>query len=178
VACDLDADTCRTRHIASRLDGAEPDGGDYEACCPVCGHGGFRVSKPARSRRLRNIWTCACGKCRCPAGALRVALLRLEISAACLGSYDGDHAREIPADTARAMDLAISDILATPGLKLQDVRLILAEAQGRKIPEDDYTEFVKFAKGIGLAHQQAYEAARRWVRRPSGCPPSNRGEGR
>src|ERR1700722_2423633 len=68
------------------------------------------------------------------------------------------------------MDLAISDILATPGLKLQDVRLILAEAQGRKIPVDDYTEFVRFAKGIGLAHQQAYEAARRWVRRPSDGP--------
>ena len=62
-----------------------------------------------------------------------------------------------------------------PRLKLQDVRLILAEAQGRKIPEDDYTEFVKFAKGIGLAHQQAYEAARRWVRRPSDCPPQTGG---
>ena len=162
MACDLGPDACRREHIASRLDGAEADGTDYEARCPSCGRRGFRISKP-RSRRLRHIWTCA-GR-RCPAGTLRVALLRLGISAACLGVYDGDNAKEIPADTARAMDQTISDILATPGLKLQDIRLALAEAQGRKIP-DGYTEFVRFAKGIGLAHQQAYEAARRWVGRP------------
>jgi len=138
------------------------------------------VSRPDRSRRLRNMWTCACGLCkgRCTPGALRAELLRLDIKAACLGIYDGANAREIPADVAQEMDRTINDILATPGLKLQDIRLALAEAQGRKIPEDDYTEFVRFAKGIGLAHQQAYEAARRWVRRPSDCPPSNRGEGR
>lgn len=176
MACDSSPDDCRRAHIASRLDDAESDGSDYEARCPVCGHGGFRVSRPTRSRRLRNVWTCACAKCRCPAGALRIGLLRLDIPAACLGSYDGDHAKEIPADIAQAMDLAISDILATPGLKLQDVRLILAEAQGRKIPLEDYTEFVRFAKGIGLAHQQAYEAARRWVRRPPDSPP-HPGEG-
>jgi hypothetical protein len=178
LACDLDAGTCRRDHIASRLEKVEADGGDYEARCPACGHGGFRVSRPTRSKRLRNVWTCACQRCRgrCGPGAIRVALLRLGISAACLGTYDGDNAKEIPADVARAMDLVISDILATPGLKLQDVRLALAEAQGRKIPDDDYTEFVKFAKGVGLAHQQAYEAARRWVRRPSDCPPQTGGE--
>jgi hypothetical protein len=171
-------DQCRREHIASRLAGAEPEGGDFEARCPVCGHGGFRVSRATRSRRLRNVWTCACPRCRCPAGAVRGALLRLGVGAGCLGDYDGGSTREIPADIARAMDLAISDILAAPGLKLQDVRLILAEAQGRKIPEDDYTEFVRFAKSIGLAHQQAYEAARRWVSRPPGSPPTNRGRSR
>ncbi len=162
MACDLGPDACRREHIASRLAGIKPDGADYEARCPACGRGGFRISKP-RSRRLRHIWTCA-GR-RCPAGTLRVALLRLGITAACLGVYDGDNAREIPPGIARAMDQTINDILATPGLKLQDVRLALAEAQGRKIP-DEYTAFVKFAKSIGLAHQQAYEAARRWVSRP------------
>lgn len=175
LACGLDAGTCRRDHIASRLDGVEADGSDYEARCPVCHHGGFRVSRPTRSKRLRNVWTCACPKCRCPAGAIRAGLLQRDIAAACLGSYDGDNAKEIPPDVARAMDLAISDVLATPGLKLQDVRIYLAEAQGRKIPED-YTEFVKFAKRIGLAHQQAYEAARRWTRRPSDCPPQTGGE--
>lgn len=174
MPCGLSPDQCRRDHVAIRLDGAEADGTDFEARCPKCGHGGFRISRPTRSRRLRHVWTCACPRCRCQSGAIRVALLRLGIDASCLGTYDGDHAKEIPAETARAMDQAISDILATPGLKLQDVRLVLAEAQGRKIPED-YTGFVKFAKSVGLAHQQAYEAARRWVSRPSDCPPQTGG---
>lgn len=175
LACGASPATCRRDHIAPHLDSAEPDGEDFETRCPACGHGGFRVSQPTRSRRLRHVWTCACPRCKCPAGAVRSVLLQLGIAAGCLGSYDGDSAKEIPADIARAMDLAISDILATPGLKLQDVRLVLAEAQGRKIPENDYSEFVKFAKSIGLAHQQAYEAARRWVSRPSGRPPQTGG---
>jgi hypothetical protein len=172
VDCELSANACRRSHISTRLESVEEDGGDYEARCPVCGRGGFRISQ-ARSNRLRNVWTCAGRKC--PAGAVRGALLRLGISAACLGIYDGANVKEIPPDVARAMDRTVSDILATPGLKLQDVRLLLAEAQGRKFP-NDYKEFVKFAKGIGLAHQQAYEAARREFSRPSDCPPSNRGE--
>ena len=172
MACQSAPDACRRDHIAARLDDAEPDSGDYEARCPVCGHGGFRISRPTRSNRLRNVWTCNCQRCRgrCPVGDLRTALLRRGISAACLGIYDGDKGKEIPGETARAMDQAINDILNCPGLKLQDVRIVLAEAQGRKIPTE-YTEFVKFAKSIGLAHQQAYEAARRWASRPSDCPP-------
>jgi hypothetical protein len=174
VACDLNPGACRTKCIAGRLAEAEQDGSDYEARCPACGRGGFRISEP-RSPRLRHVWTCAGS--RCPAGTIRGALLRLGIGAGCLGIYDGANIKEIPPDVARAMDRAISDILSMPGLKLQDVRLLLAEAQGRKIP-DNYTEFVRFAKSIGLAHQQAYEAARREFGRPSDCPPSNRGEGR
>jgi hypothetical protein len=178
VECESDPDSCRRMHIAARLADAEPDGADFEACCPVCGHGGFRVSHPTRSRRLRNVWTCACKRCkgRCEA-SLRGELLRLDISPACLGTYDGENNRDIPPDTARAMDRAISDILAVPGLKPADMRIMLAEARGQKIPTE-YAEFVKFAKDAGIGHQQAYEAARRWVGRPSGCPPSNRGEGR
>ena len=99
-----------------------------------------------------------------------MALLQLGITAACLGVYDGDNAKEIPADLARDMDRTISDILATPGLRLQDVRLLLAEAQGRKIPAE-YRAFVKFARGIGMAQQQAYEAARRECGRPPDSPP-------
>lgn len=174
MPCDKDPTRCRRDHVAPRLIDAVEDGGDYEARCPACGHSTFRVSKPDRSKRLRHVWTCAC-KGQCQPGTLRGALLRLGISPACLGIYDGDNAREIPAEVARAMDRTIDDILSMPGIKLQDVRLLLADAQGRKIPED-YTGFVKFAKGIGLAHQQAYEAARREFCRPSDCPPSNRGE--
>jgi hypothetical protein len=173
LACDLGPDDCRRKHIASRLDEAEEDGGDFEARCPVCGHDTFRVSKPDRSRRLRNVWTCACkGRCkdRCRVGELRGALLRLKIPPACLGIYDGDNAKEIPADVARDMDRTVSDILATPNLKLQDVRILLAEAQGRKSP-DDFTGYVKWAKSIGIAHQQAYEQARRKFSRPSDSPP-------
>jgi hypothetical protein len=172
LACHLSSARCRAEDIAPHLAEAEADGSDFEARCPVCGRGGFRISEP-RSPRLRHVWTCAAN--RCPAGAIRSALLRSGVSVACLGVYDGANAREIPADVARAMDRAINDILSMPGLKLQDVRLLLAEAQGRKFP-DDYSEFVRFAKGIGLAHQQAYEAARREFSRPSDCPPSNRGE--
>jgi hypothetical protein len=157
LACQLTAARCRAECIASHLAEAESDGFDFEARCPVCGRGGFRISEP-RSPRLRHVWTCAAN--RCPAGAIRGALLRSGIGVGCLGGYDGANAKEVPADVARAMDRAISDILNCPKLKLQEVRLLLAEAQGRKFP-DDYTEFVRFAKGIGLAHQQAYEAARR-----------------
>lgn len=173
MACDLGADACRRKHIASRLDDAEEDRGDWEARCPVCHRGGFRVSRPTRSRRLRHVWTCA-GQ-RCSAGDIRLALLKLDISIGCLGVYDGDNAKTVPADVARDMDRTITDILATPGLKLQDVRILLAEAQGRKIP-GTYAEYVKFAKSIGIAHQQAYESARREFGRPSDSPPQTGGE--
>ncbi len=74
------------------------------------------------------------------------------------------------------MDRTIRDILAAPHLKPADMRIILAEARGQRIPED-YTEFVKFAKSIGIGHQQSYEAARRWTSRPSGQSPPQTGGG-
>lgn len=166
---------CRRDHIAGLLLDAEQDGSGFEARCPECGHPGFRVDRPTRSTRYRHIWTCACGRCKCKAGTLRAALLRLGISRDCLGAYDGPVQHDIQPETARRMDMAIRDILAVPGLKPADIRIMLAEAQGAKVP-DDYTGFVKFARQAGIGHQQAYEAARRWVGRPSDCPPSNRGE--
>lgn len=172
MRCDYERDRCRREHIAIRLAGAELDGAGYEARCPVCGHDSFRVSRPDHSRRHRNIWTCACkGQCRerCRPGEIRAALLRLGIGAGCLGIYDGINAKEIPSGVARDMDRTINDILATPGLKLQDVRILLAEAQGRK-PPSDYGGYVQWAKSIGLAQQQAYEAARREVSRPADSP--------
>lgn len=173
MPCDKDPTACRRDHIAARLADAEAAGADYEARCPVCGHDSFRVSEPDRSKRLRHVWTCAC-KGECQPGALRIALLKLDISAACLGLYDGANARIIPAAVAQQMDRTINDILGLPGLRPADMRIMLAEAQGAKVPTE-FAAFVKFAKGIGLAQQQAYEAARREFGRPSDCPPSNRG---
>lgn len=170
MTCGLSPSTCRRNHIAPQLKNAEADGGDYEAPCPACGHGGFRISQPTRSRSYRHIWTCACRRCKCSPGVVRVALLKLDIDMGCLGLYCGNSPTAVQPEAARRMDRVISDILAAPHLKSADVRLALAEAQGRVIPEE-YREFVRFAKDIGISQQQAYEAARRWVGRPSDCPP-------
>jgi len=177
VACNTDPFTCRRDHIASHLEDAEADDGDFEARCPCCGHGGFRVSKPTRSRSYRHIWTCACPWCRCRPGAIRVALLKLGIRAACLGIYDGDVTRAIQPEAARRLDLAARDILATSGLRPADIRIIIAEALGRKVPED-YRAFVRFAIEAGVGRRQAYEAAARWCRPSDLSPPTNRGVGR
>jgi hypothetical protein len=172
VACYADPLTCRRDHIAARLDDVRQDGTDFEARCPACGHGGFRVSQPTRSRVYRHIWTCACQRCKC-SGALRGAQLRLGIDADCLGSYDGPIQRDIPPADARRMELAIRDILAVPGLKPADIRIMLAAAAGRKVP-DDFTGFVRFARELGISKTQAQEAAARWCRPPD-CRPPNRG---
>lgn len=173
VACGLPPGICRREHIARRLEDAEQDGEDFEARCPVCGHGGFRISKAA-IRKYRHIWTCACKRCGrgrgCSAGILRVYLLRLDVAPGCLGLYDGAAAKEIGGEVARLMDRAISDILATPRLRPADMRLVLAEAQGRKVP-DEFKEFVKFARSLGVGKTQAQEAAARWGCRPPDCPP-------
>lgn len=164
-----DPTTCRREHIAPCLADTQPDGIDFEARCPVCGHGGFRISSPTRSN-YPHIWTCACKRCGCKPGGLRVALLQQGVPSNCLGSYGGPVAKSIHPETARKMDLAISDILATPHLKPADMRVILAEAQGQKVP-DDFTGFVKFARGLGIGKTQAQEAAARWGCRPSDCRP-------
>lgn len=166
MACELQAGTCRREHIARHLDDAKADSGDFEAHCPVCGHGGFRISA-ANSKSYRHVWTCQCGRCKCKAGDIRAALLKLGILPGCLGIYDGPILKAISPETARTMDRVIRDILCAPHLKPSDMRLALAEAIGWKVPAD-YTEFVKFAKHAGVGHQQAYEAARRWLSRPSG----------
>lgn len=173
MACDLGPDACRTAHIAGVLDGAEQDGTDYEARCPSCGHRGFRISH-ARLRVYRNVWTCACKRCPCAPGLLRAKLLSLDVPAACLGTYDGPIQRAIDPDAARRMDLAIRDILAAPGLKPSDMRIVLAEAQGQKVPEE-FGPFVKWAIGLGIGATQAKEAAGRWGCRPSGSRPPQTG---
>jgi hypothetical protein len=172
MACHANPATCRREHIAKHLDVIAEDNGDFEARCPACGHGGFRISKPERSNRLRHIWACNCRRCprRCDPGDIRAALLRLKISPACLGLYEGTAPRDIPPEAARRMDRAMRDIIATPHLKPADIRIIIAEALGMK-PPAEYREFVKFAKSIGIGHQQAYEAARREVGRPADGPP-------
>lgn len=169
MPCGLSPDECRRDCIAARLDDAEPDGADFEARCPACGHGGFRISRPTRSRVYRNIWTCACQRCKCSAGTIRGELLGRGIRAACLGIYDGNAPRAIQPDTARRQDLAIRDILATPHLRPSDMRIILAEAAGLHVPEDA-SRFVKFAMAQGVGRRQAYEAAARWCRPSDGHP--------
>jgi hypothetical protein len=173
VPCGLSPDQCRRDHVAVRLDDAEADGTDFEAHCPSCGHGGFRVSRPTRSRALRHIWTCACKRCKCSPSEVRAELLRRDISRACLGSYDGNAPKDIQPEIARRQNLAISDILATPHLRPADIRLILAEASGHEVPTET-NPFVKFAMAQGIGRRQAYEAAARWCR-PSGSHPQTGG---
>lgn len=167
MACDTAADACRSRHVAAKFPDAEFDGVDFEALCPVCGHRGFRVSH-AKVRAYRNVWTCA--RCKASASDLRCALLRLDIPAACLGIYDGPVQKTIDPDAARRMDLAARDILATPRLKPADIRIVLAEAQGHKVP-GEFRPFVRWAMGLGIGKTQAQEAAARWCRPAGQSPP-------
>ena len=180
IPCATAAGTCRHKHVAAPL-GLVPNPrrpGDFEGTCPECGHGGFAFSAPDRSRTLRSMWSCNCKKCNrgrgCLPGVLRAALLRLGISARCLGDYDGSGGKEVPAETARKLQLAVSDILAIPHLKPADMRIILAEAQGQKVPEE-FRPFVKFDISLGIGKTQAQEAAARWGCRPSDSRPQTRG---
>ena len=168
MGCDLEAARCRREHIAVLLEGAEPNPrspGDWEARCPGCGHrAAFALSAPTHTK-YRNIWGCACKRCGCQPGALRALMLGRGIRAECLGLYDGPD-KVIQPEAARRLDLAVRDILAAPGLKPSDIRIVLADAMGRKVPED-YSAFVQFARSIGIGKTQAQEAAARWGCRPS-----------
>jgi hypothetical protein len=99
-------------------------------------------------------------------------MLRGGADRTCLGDYSGPE-KTFDEDAARKLALAVDDILATPGFRPADIRILLAEARGQKAPSE-FTEFVKFAKRIGIGKTQAQEAAARLCR-PSDCPPSNRG---
>jgi hypothetical protein len=164
VACGLGftADQCRARHIALKLRDAKPDGADYEARCPVCGHLAFRVSA-AREKRYRNVWTCACKPRHCEPGAMRTALLALGVMPGCLGFYAASAKASADPNMAARLDAATADILDAPHLKPSDMRIILAEARGRKVP-GEFRQFVKWAMSIGIGRTQAYEAAARWCR--------------
>ena len=172
MACGLGltADQCRARHVAPGLRDAKPDGTDYEARCPVCGHPAFRVSA-AREKRYRNVWTCACKPRHCEPGALRAALLSLGIMPGCLGVYAASAKASTDPGMAARLDAITADILAAPYLKPSDIRILLAEARGQKVP-GEYRAFVKWATGIGIGRTQAYEAAARWCRPAdeSSCP--------
>ena len=182
MACHTHSGPCRGAHIARPL-GLIPNPrspGDFEGPCPECGHGGYALSAPTRSK-YRNIWSCNCRRCNngkgCPPGVIRQAMLRKGINPWCLGSYDGAGPRAgIDPEAARRMDQAISDILAVPHLKPSDMRIVIAEAQGAKIP-GDFTGFVKFARGLGIGKTQAQEAAARWGCRPSDLSSPHPGEG-
>lgn len=141
---------------------AEEDGGDWEARCPACDHGGFRVSAPTRSR-YRHIWTCACKRCKCDEVLLRSALLRLGVLPACLGRYGMHPKAGNDPVMAQAIEQAARDILDAPRFKPADIRIVLAEALGEKVPTE-FRPFVKWATGIGIGRTQAYEAAVRWCR--------------
>ena len=172
MGCRDQPATCRGR-IAELL-GLQPNPrspGDYEGRCPGCGHGGFALSA---GRKYPHIWCCNCPRCPCRgregAGVVRLAILRKDIDRRCLGDYDGTRQHE--PDSAAI--LAIRDILALPRMRPADIRIILAEAAGQKIP-DDYTSFVRFAKGLGIGKTQAQEAATRWCRPPDWSPPNGGG---
>jgi hypothetical protein len=105
---------------------------------------------------------------------MRAALLGLGITPSCLGSYGiSPKAGTDPAMAAR-LDAATTDILAAPHLKPSDIRILLAEARGQKVPED-YRQFVRWAMELGISRTRAYEAAARWCRPPDSPP--NRGGG-
>jgi hypothetical protein len=162
MGCPVGPHQCRAKHIAPKLRDVVPDSGDFEARCPVCGHKTFRISAPKQAR-YRHIWTCACKRCKCSASQLRAAQLAAGIAPGCLGSYGASS--KTPADPAVMAMLvqAVDDILSAPRLKPSDIRIILAEAKGQKVPTDPKA-FVPWAISIGIGRRQAYEARDRWCR--------------
>lgn len=174
MTCPLGSDRCRAEHIAPKLrDATEKDGTDREARCPVCGHGGFRISR-ARERRYRHVWTCACRRCRCEPAATRAALIALGVPAPCLGDYVLNLKPAADSIGAARLREAVDLILGWPGMDASQIRLTLAEARGDKIP-DEYREFVRFAKGIGIGQANAYKVAAKLCRPSDGHPPPGEG---
>jgi hypothetical protein len=183
VPCGLSPDECRRDCIAARLDDAEPDGTDFEARCPACGHGGFRVSHPVT--KMRNVWTCHCQICNggkgCPVRVTRAAMLRRRISPRCLGSYIG---RDKPGpDLDRLLKIAqtVDDVInCCPVLSAADITMLLAEARGDNIP-DEYKGCAAYARGLGMSRANSYNVAEKWTggsgSRPDGLevPPQTGG---
>lgn len=167
MACGSSAQHCREKHIATRLRDTDQDGEDFETRCPLCGHGGFRISKP-RNKALRHVWTCNCKKCGCgDPVALRNALLGLGVSPGCLGTYAASARASTDPNMAARLDAVTADILAAPHLKPSDMRILIAEARGQK-PPAEFRAFVRWAVEIGVGRTQAYEAAGRWCRPADG----------
>lgn len=178
MGCDLERDACRERDIAPRLADARRDGPDFEARCPECGHGGFRISRPATG--MRNVWTCNCKICNggkgCPVTVTRAAMIRKGIPVRCLGSYIGKHRREVPEDAARKMAQTIDDILNCPTLKAAEIRILLADARGDKMPAE-YGPCAAYLMSIGLGRSNAYNFAELETggRPPDESPPQGGG---
>lgn len=105
---------------------------------------------------------------------MRAALLALGIMPGCLGRYAESVKASTDPDMAARLDAASADILAMPGLKPADIRIILAEARGQKAP-GEFREFVKWAQSIGIGRSQAYEAAAFWCRPSDVSPLPGRG---
>ena len=164
MACPLKPEHCRTVHIAPYLADTRPDGTDFESRCPLCGHGGFRISQ-ARVPRYRHVWTCACKRCHCGEAGLRTALLQAGVLSRCVGIYGTVSKTGFDVTAAAELAQAVDDLLAAPHLRPSDMRIVLAEASGQKVPAD-YRSFVKWAMSIGIGQRQAYEAAARWCRPP------------
>jgi hypothetical protein len=74
------------------------------------------------------------------------------------------------------MAQTIDDILAAPGLKSAEMRIVLAEARGQQTPTE-YSEFVPYALSIGMGRANAYNMAEIWCpdSRPSGESPHKPG---
>lgn len=175
MPCGLSPDQCRSDHVAPRLDGAEADGPDFEARCPACGHGGFRVSRPIT--RMRNVWTCNCKICNgrkgCPTRATRAAMIRRKIPPWCLGSYIGKDKPEADSDRLLKIAQTVDDVInACPVLSAAEIVMVLADARGDRIP-DDYKGCAKFAKDLGMSHGNAYNVAAKWTAGSSSRPPDS-----
>jgi hypothetical protein len=167
MTCPVEGDRCRAEHVAPKLSEAEQAGADFEAHCPVCRHGGFRISRASRSR-YRHVWVCTCRRCRCDPAAIRAEMMRLGVRSGCLGGYGVDLTAGSDPIAAAALREAVDLVLSWPGLDPSMMRLILAEARGDKVP-DEYGEFAKFARAIGIGKSHAYNLAKLNCR-PSGCP--------
>ena len=168
MACKTDPDACRREHIARKL-GLIPNPrspGDFEGNCPVCGHGGFALSKPTLTR-MRNMWSCNCRICHggkgCPTKVTRAAMIRKRISPWCLGSYIGKDKPEADLDRLRKIAQTVDDLInCCPTLGAADMVMALAEARGDKIPEE-YGDCAAFAKRLGMSNGNAYNVAAKWT---------------
>jgi hypothetical protein len=181
VGCKTDPAICRREHVA-RLLGLAPNPrspGDFEGRCPVCGHGGFALSRPTLTR-MRNIWSCNCKICNggrgCPAKVTRAAMVRRRISPWCLGTFIGKDKPQADLDRLRRIAQTVDDLInCRPCLSAADMLMALAEARGDKIP-GDYGECAAFARQLGMSNGNAYNVAAKWTAGPgSEVTPQNGG---
>ena len=152
----------------------------------ACGHGRIQDLEAGLSRKYRHIWTCACKRCGRGAVSRRQSLRVQPAPGRDVPDYLPRPLRRCGSPRGRSRPEVAPGLwtwpamphLAGPRLAWADIRLALAEAQGRKVL-DRLHRVREVRQEHRVGHQQAYEAGTALARSSFGLvTPSNRGQGR